>query len=348
MWRELQSNRSDVVTLYSEMMGGFPQIFERVISQLGYSFFSELILRLATSVVLKNSEIFLEKDDPIIKELELDKTAIKKYLGQPPEEEEEKGIDVDRVADVLRTELNQLGVTTKLRDCVVKMLIDPYTGYNDLFTKISSTTKRKALAELFRVLNFAGFRMSYLFIDQLDFMFRNVYKTMQKNKVVQELRQFANETLGYVSIATTTYPDLTPIFVSQYPHLTAALPITKMRIITVDRLNSQQAKTMTAKYLETVKTSDSIPGLYPFSEQAIDFVRDQKDGLPRDMLVEFHDLLDYAIEQNAKIIDIDFVKKYYEEIAEEKKEVEPTEEVVETKTKKTAVKVKFGDITDTK
>jgi len=357
MWRELQTHRSDVVTLYSELGSGFSHVFERVVSQLGYPFFSDLILRLAASVVQKNADIFLEKDDPILKELELDKTAIKKYLGFTSEtveapEKEEIRIDLDQLSNVLQTELNQLGVTTKLRECLVKMLKDPYAGYNELFSKISSLNRRKALAELFRVFKYAGYRMSYLFIDQLDFMWRNVYKTAQQNKIVQELRQFANETLGYLSIATTTYPDLTPVFASQYPHLTAALPVSKRRIIHVDPLDAQQAKTMTTKYLESVKTSNSIPGLYPFSEQAIDFICEQKGGIPRDILVDLHDILDYAIEQCVKIIDVDFVKKYYELVEEEEKGApKPPPEKI-TKKKATAkvpqAKVKFEDITKTK
>jgi hypothetical protein len=352
MWKQLQTHRSDVVALYSELGSGFPYVYERVIAQLGRDFFRNLVLKLAATVVLKSPELFLKKDDPIIEELKKDALSIEKYLGEVETEEadeEEKGkIDINQVSNVLQSELNQLGVTTKLRDCLVKMLKDPYAGYNELFAKIASTQRRKALGELFRVFKFAGYRMSYLFLDQLDFMWRNVFKKAQQDRIVQELRQFANETLGYVSIATTTYPDLTPIFESQYPHLKAALPITKRKIVDIKPLDAQEAKIMTTKYLEKVKTNESIPGLYPFTEQAIDFICEYRGGLPRDMLVDLHDILDEAVEQCVKIIDVDFVKKYYEvQEKEREKRPVPSKGTAEEKVKKPRIEVKFEDITKT-
>lgn len=351
MWKELQKHRPDVVALYSELGGGFAYVYERVIAQLGYNFFRDLVLKLAATVVLKNPDLFLEKDDPLLEELKKDPLSIEKYIrGGETEEavEEETKIDVDQVTNVLQTELNQVGVTTKLRDCLVKMLKDPYEGYNALF-KIASTQRRKALAELFRVFKFAGYRMSYMFLDQLDFMWRNVYKKTQQDKIVQEIRQFANETLGHLSIATTTYPDLTPTFVSQYPHLKASLPITKRKIVEIKPLDAQEAKIMTAKYLEKVKTSESIPGVYPFTEQAIEFICEYRTGLPRDMLVDLHDILDEAVEKCVKLIDVDFVKKFYE-VQEKISEISPVPSrgTAEKEVKKARVEVKFEDITKTK
>lgn len=350
MWKELQKHRSDVVALYSELGVGFPHVYERVISQLGLNFFSDFILKLAVAVVLKNPDLVSEKDEAILEELKEDPSSIEKYIRGEQEEagKEETKIDVNQLAGVLQTELNQLGVTTKLRDCLVKMLEDPYEGYNALF-KIASTQRRKALAELFRVFKFAGYRMSYLFLDQLDFMWRNVYKKTQQDKIVQEIRQFANETLGHLSIAATTYPDLTPTFESQYPQLKASLPITKRKIVEIKILDTQEAKTMTTKYLEKVKTSESIPGFYPFTEQAIDFICEYRMGLPRDILIDLHDILDEAVEKCVKIIDVDFVKKFYE-VQEKSGEVSPvpTKRVTEKEAKKSHVEVKFEDITKTK
>lgn len=349
MWKEIQKHRPDVVALYSELGTGFAYVYERVISQLGLNFFSDLVLKLAAAVVLKNPDLVLE-DEAILEELKKDPLSIEKYIrgGQEEAGKEETKIDVDQLTGVLQTELNQLGVTTKLRDCLVKMLEDPYEGYNALF-KIASTQRRKALSELFRVFKFAGYRMSYLFLDQLDFMWRNVYKKTQQDKIVQEIRQFANETLGHLSIATTTYPDLTPLFESQYPHLKASLPITKRKIVEIKPLDAQEAKTMTTKYLEKVKTSESIPGVYPFTEQAIDFICEYRMGLPRDILIDLHDILDEAVEKCVKIIDVDFVKKFYE-VQEKSGEVSPvpTKGVTEKEAKKSRVEVKFEDITKTK
>jgi len=345
MWKELEAHRSDVVTAYSELGTGFPHVFDRVVTHLGQPFFGELALKAAGRVVCENSKVFFEKkDDPTLKEIEADKTALKKYLSASPSKsnEEKKMLNTNQVANVFTTKLNELGVTTKLRDCVVEMLSDPFEGYNDLF-RISGVTKRKALSELFRVLRYADFRMVYLFIDQLDFMWRNVYKKQQQDRMVSELRQFANDTLGYVSIAATTYPDLTPQFVSQYPQLITSLPITRTRIVHVLPLTSDQAKTMTKKYLETVKTSESVPGLYPFTEQSIEYVCEMKNGSTRDILVDLHDILDEAVKECVKTVDIDFVKKFYEVQAKPP----PTKKAVK-KITKARPKVKFEDITKIK
>jgi hypothetical protein len=105
---------------------------------------------------------------------------------------------------------------------------------------------------------------------------------------------------------------------------------------------------MTTKYLEKVKTNESIPGLYPFTEQAIDFICEYRGGLPRDMLVDLHDILDEAVEQCVKIIDVDFVKKYYEvQEKEREKRPVPSKGTAEEKVKKPRIEVKFEDITKT-
>lgn len=333
IWSQLRVYRPDVIAFYTEIKReGFKLVWDEILRKenTGINFFRNIVLKLAARMVLANPEL-VENDADILDKLKKDEFSIREFLPVSFESEEEAKegpkIDIAALSSVMKSELNQNGITTKLRDCLITILTDPVEGYNQL-SQIPATVRTRSIAELFRVIRMAGYRMGYLFIDQLDYVFRYAKMTPnQKQSLVNDFRRFANET-KIASVAATSYPDLSATEFKPNPQLMAALPLNKFTIVEIGSLNTEQAKAMTTKYLDSVKTKDSVPGLFPFTEPALEHISDAMQGNTRDIVTTLNGLLEAAADDpKVKTIDVDFVSQWIE--TEGKELVEGVEEVSE-------------------
>jgi hypothetical protein len=339
IWQELRK-REDIVALYSELGTGFPFVYSTVIGQLKMSFFEDLARRLAHKAVCQYWDRFFENDnDPVFLSIKESMTNFQEILKKANREESEEEEEIENpqltyenVQAVTKTLLSENGITSPVRDGLVKILVDPHAGYAILTDKVPQAKKLQALADLIKTFYLAGYRMTYLFLDQLDYEYRFNYTKSQRDKAASQLKQFAIWTQGYIAIASTTYPDLINYFKLNYPQVLDALPMDAYRIIEIGPLTTEKAKMLTRKYLETVKTKESIPDLFPFTEQAIEYICQAEgiNGVPRSLLNALHSILRSAAEsEKVKLIDVEFVKEHLvipeeEEIEEEKETPHPS------------------------
>lgn len=348
IWQELRK-REDIVALYSELGTGFPYVYSNIIGQLKMYFFEDLTRRLAHKAVCQYWDHFFESETaPVFLKIK-DSLAnfvevLKKVNEEEDEEDENEEVEgsqltYENVQVVTKTLLSENGITSPVRDGLVKMIVDPHVGYAILTDKVQQLKRLQALADLIKTFYLAGYRMTYLFLDQLDYEYRFDFTKSQRDKAASQLKQFAIWTQGYVAMVATTYPDLINYFKLNYPQVLDALPMDKFRIIEVGPLTSDKAKILARKYLETVKTKESIPDLFPFTEQAIEYVcqTDGINGVPRYLLNALYSILKSATEyEKVKLIDVDFVKEHLvipeeEEVeAEEEKEVSPPSRIIKT------------------
>ena len=326
IWSKLRTNRPDVVAFYSEIKKeGFKLVWDEILRKenTGIDFFRNMALKLAAKMVLENPYLAEDNSD-ILSEIQKNTTSVAEFLPVSLETGEEIAegpkIDLTELSSIMKAKLNENGITTKLRDCLITMLRDPIEGYNQL-SKIPSTQRTRAIAELFRIVKMVGHRMGYLFIDQLDYVFRYGKMTgTQKQSMVNEFRRFANET-KIASVAATSYPDLSDTEFKPNPQLMAALPLNSFTIVEVGALSAEQAKIMSTKYLDSVKTKDSVPGLFPFTEPAIELVWKSAEGNTREIVRTLNGLLENAADDpKVKVIDVDFVSQWIETMEEEELE----------------------------
>lgn len=331
IWSQLKVYRPDVIAFYTEIKKeGFKLVWDEILRKenTGMIFFQTLVLRLAAKKVLANPEL-AEDNAEILDKLKKDELSIREFLPVSFESEEVKEglkIDVSALSAMMKADLGENGITTKLRDCLLTILTDPVEGYNQL-SRIPATVRTRSTAELFRVIRMAGYRMGYLFIDQLDYVFREGKLTAnQKQSLVNDFRRFANET-KIASVAATSYPDLSATEFKPNPQLMAALPLNKFTVVEIEALSTEQAKAMTVKYLDSVKTKDSVPGLFPYTEPAIEHISEAAQGHTRTIITSLGGLLEVAADDpKVKTIDVDFVSRWIE-TPEGKKAIEGEEAI---------------------
>jgi hypothetical protein len=332
IWQELRK-REDIIALYSELGTGFPYVYSNIIAQLKLSFFEDLARKLAHKAVCQYWDRFFESNnDPTylkIKDSLAGFAEVLKKANQEESDEEEEvessQLTYDNVQAVTKTFLSENGITSPVRDGLVKIIIDSHVGYAVLTDKVPQGKRLQALADLIKTTYLAGYRMTYLFLDQLDYEYRFNYTKSQRDKAANQLKQFAIWTQGYIAIASTTYPDLINYFKLNYPQVLDALPMDAYRIIEIGPLTLEKAKILTRKYLETVKTKESIPDLFPFTEQSIEYICQAEgiNGVPRFLLNALHSILKSAAEsEKVKLIDVEFVKEHLVIPEEEEEDVE--------------------------
>lgn len=95
------------------------------------------------------------------------------------------------------------------------------------------------------------------------------------------------------------------------PSLDYDRPINRTRVVDLKGLVSiKEATTLTAKYLQTARIDGTkLPGpLHPFSKEVIEAVLKAKKGNPREFLETMGAILDAAVDQNERRIDLGFVE----------------------------------------
>src|SRR5206468_11985140 len=95
------------------------------------------------------------------------------------------------------------------------------------------------------------------------------------------------------------------------PSLDFEVPINRTRIINLRGLqNTNEAKTLAARYLKDYRPEGEEPDdpLHPFPEEVIKVVRDATQGNPRKFLQTLGQILEYAVTNEERVIDLSLVE----------------------------------------
>jgi len=333
IWDELKKEKN-VVAIYAPIYSGLSSegFYKGWIRQLGIDFFEDLAYRLL-------QKVFLGKIDQLLSHLKPeDREKTKKRLENAVKEDykvlkeifyrikisdvkEMKFIDKKELLKQFEYWLSALpGVTCKrlisssrVKPAIIPLFLeDPAEAFKSLLDLYPPRYAISVLQDVILLSDKAGYDMSFLLLDQLDFQWERAgWSKAKKDKVILELRTLVAEAIGKLAIATTTYPYLSPVLRSD-PDLMAALPMTPERLCIIGRLSKEAIRDVFAKYLQTERTKKDVPELFPFTVDATDEITSKEQGSTRNILIAAHDILSKAADEKVKQISKDYVSNYYE------------------------------------
>lgn len=319
----LKEHKSDmVVPLYIVSPGnGIDDIYEETVRQLGGGFFVKLSQKLLVKTISRN-EVVIRSDNPkkIIAEIEEDPASIETLI-------EKELLDIDELISKALLELSEghIYVDDKMIKLVLQMLMN-YEKSWDSIKNYSKKDRLDGLVTLFYLFREAGYHMTFLFIDQLEYSWR-IWSKTKKDRFVMDVRELVQRSIPYLSVLCTSNIDLTEDINVNYPTLLRPLPMNPGRVVVVKSLSKEQMRQLVEFYLNLARVSKSSPELYPFTESAVDLIYDKCNGVTGHVLIACFELLNYAARKNLEIIDEEVVRKWYEQ----KKTEEETSRKVEEK-----------------
>jgi hypothetical protein len=331
-WDALRK-RDDVVAIYAPIYTGLSsnEFYKGWVRELGIDFFEDLAYRLLQKAFLERSEQLLTHLKPEIRQ------KVKKKLEDAVKEDYTilrgvfypvKKSEIPQIRHIDKNELSKQfeywlasipGITCKQlvssargrRAILPLFLEDPAEAFKNLLDLYPPRYAVPVLQDIILLTDKAGYVMTYLFLDQLDFQWERAgWSKAKKDKIILQMRTLAAEVLGKLAIATTTYPHLSPTLRAD-PDLMATLPMTPERVCTVSKLSKQTVREVFATYLSVERTKTDVPELLPFTVDAIDEITSREMGNTRNILIAAHDILSRAADEKVKQISKDYVTKYY-------------------------------------
>lgn len=321
----LKEHKSDIVVpLYIVSPGnGIDDIFDETVRQLGGDFFTKLGQKLlAKTIALHEELIHSDKPKNVVKKIEEDSSNILTFI--------KKGmLDADELVQKAALELSEGHIYVD--DKMIKLVLQTITDYEKAWSSIKNYSKKDrldGLVTLFYLFSEAGFRMTFLFIDQLEYSWR-IWGKSKRDRFVMDVRELVQRSMPYLSVLCTSNVDLTENIEVNHPTLLRPLPMNPGRVTVIKPLSKEQMRTLVEFYLDLARVSKKSPELYPFTESAIDFIYDKYNGVTGHILIACFELLYHAARQKLEIIDEEVAKNWYlqrkkveEEKAKEEKEGE--------------------------
>lgn len=117
--------------------------------------------------------------------------------------------------------------------------------------------------------------------------------------------------------------------IEHLPSLDASRPINGMRIVDLKGLTTaKEATTLAARYLADKRVAGAriTNELHPFNEDIVEAVRQSVKGNPRKFLEQLGAILENAVDQQRKKIDLPFVQPYLDDDSNETSVIEEEEE----------------------
>lgn len=332
-WDELRK-RKNVVAIYAPIYSGLSSegFYKGWIRQLGIEFFEDLAYRLLQAA-------FIEKLDALLSHLNFDErekvkpkieSAVKEnykilrqifYGPKISEAKELRYIDKNELIKQFEYWLASIpGVTCKRlisssrsSPAIISLFLQkPEEAFKSLVDLYPPRYAISVLQDIILLSDKAGYDMTFLFLDQLDFQWERAgWSKSKKDKIILELRTLVAEVSGKLAIASTTYPHLSPVLRGD-PDLMSALPMTPERLCLVGRLSREAMREIFATYLKLERTREDVPELLPFTVDAVDEITSREMGNTRQILIAAHDILNKAADEKVKQINRDYVKSYYE------------------------------------
>ncbi len=330
LWNDLRK-RKDVLAIYAPIESGLSSegFYKGWIKELGMDFFEDLAYRLVRKLLVKDLEKFLIAESEVkeeyakkLREILLEDHRILRQIfqpGQTPEIKELSYLDKNRIIEEFGYWLITIeGVTTRplisgsgrRKPILAQFLENPARGFKELFDLYPPRYALSTFRDIIILAHEAGYKMTFIFIDQLDFQWvRAGWSRSKKDKIIREFRNFVSQILGKASIAVTTYPYLTAEFRSD-ADLMSALPMTPQRLCTLSALDDGKARELIATYLKSERTKEEVPPLVPFTTDAIDEMNRQVRGNVRGLLGLAYDILSKAADEKVTKIGAEYVRSY--------------------------------------
>jgi hypothetical protein len=323
----LREYKSDIVVpLYIVSPGnGIDDIFNDTVRQLGGDFFTKLAQKLLAKIIARHEEL-IHSDEPkkIVKKIKDDPSDILAFI--------QKGIlDADELVQKATLELSEGHIYVD--DKMIKLVLETLTNYENAWDSIKNYSKKDrldGLVTLFYLLSEASFRMTFLFIDQLEYSWR-IWGKSKRDRFVMDVRELVQRSMPYLSVLCTSNVDLTEDIEVNHPTLLRPLPMNPGRVTVIKPLSKEQMRTLIEFYLDLARVSKKSPELYPFTESAIDFIYDKYNGVTGHVLAACFEILNHAARRKLEIIDEEVAKNWY--LQRKKVEEEKTKEEKERETK---------------
>jgi len=317
----LKEYKSDIVVpLYIVSPGnGIDDIFNDTVRQLGGPFFTRLAQRLLAKILARHKDL-IHSDDPekVLEKISDDPSIISDLI--------QKGVlDTEELFQKALLELSEGHIYVD--DRMIKLVLQTVTDYEKSWGSIKNYPKKDrldGLVTLFYLFSQAGFRMTFLFIDQLEYSWR-IWTKSKRDRFVMDVRELVQRSMPYLSVLCTSNTDLTEDIEVNHPTLLRPLPMTPGRVTVIRPLSKEQMRELVEFYLNLARISKKSPELYPFTESAIDFIYDRHNGVTGHVLAACFELLNYAARRKIEIIDEKVAKDWYMQRREEEKETKERE-----------------------
>jgi len=306
------------VAIYVDSIGkGIVDITHKVIASLGMEFFRRMrglvlgriaLEKIDALTVVKGLEAFVPGLDVATR-----KKIVRSQLKDNPSDVTKlmkAGVIAQgRLLSCTKTKMIEHHCSTTFVELFLDSLEDMENIYPELFKKLKTT---QDLISIFKTIELAGFKMSYLLVDQFENQITS-FKGESQAKFINELCDLTDQCKTCLTLIMTITPELASSAVrsGSFSRLLdhPRMPLTRQVILNPLTLSSTIA--LVKFYLNAYrsdKTPSKISDLHPFTQDAIKVVFKRGKGLPGKILIECRELLTKGARQGYVSVDEDFVE----------------------------------------
>jgi len=178
--------------------------------------------------------------------------------------------------------------------------------------KVKAADKLSYLIGLVHLIHLAGYKMIYLFIDQLE-MGWDKWTRVQKTRFAIDIRELVVRTKPLLSVEITCNEDIISDLETNYPQLLRPLPKKPYTSVYVGFFNLPSVKKLVEWYLDKKRIDKNIGELAPFDEEAVKEIYERTARNTHEILSACHGLLDYAAKHQIKLITKQFAIEHLQE-----------------------------------
>jgi hypothetical protein len=314
---EVFKEKNLAVAIYVDSIGkGIVDVTRKVIASLGMKFFQKTRDLVLGRVALENID-----DLTVVKGLEafvpgLDATTRKKMILDQLNENPSNVmtllkvgvIDQKKLLACVKTKMIESHCSAGFVGLFLGSLGDMEQIYPELFQKLKTA---QDLVSVFKVIELAGFKMSYLLVDQFENQITG-FKGDSQGKFIDELCDLTDQCKTCLTLIMTMTPELASSVVRSVSFQRLLdhprMPLTRQVIL--NPLTLSNTITLIGFYLNAyrLKKTLEISDLHPFTQEAIRIVFKRGKGLPGRILLECRELLTKGARKGYVTIDEDFAR----------------------------------------
>jgi hypothetical protein len=218
-------------------------------------------------------------------------------------------LDQNKLISCAKTKMIEHGCSQSFVDSFFESLEDMEPTYNELFRKLKTT---QDLISIFKTIELADYKMSYLLIDQFENQIVGL-KGESQGKFVNELCDVIDQCKTCLTLIMTITPELasSAVKIDAFSRLLGhpRMPLTHQ--VTLSPLSLPNTIALVRFYLNryrSEKTPSKISDLHPFTQDAIKVIFKRGKGLPGKILMECRELLTNGARKGFVTIDQNFVE----------------------------------------
>lgn len=296
------------IYIYSPI-AGVSSIYTDFVNDLVMGRLGEVLARLARLALKRNPKLLNRE-----KTEETQKTRRETFKSLS-EAITEGALDLDGVIDEIKKVIFEKFpyLDTKIVGLLMEYLRSP-ESFEDL-RNVKPADRLSYLIGLVHLLHLAGFRMIYLFIDQLEMGWGKWTKT-QKDRFAIDVRELVVRTKPLLSVEVTCNEDIISDLETNYPQLLRPLPKKPDREVYVGPFNFPAVKKLIDWYLDKKRVDKNFAELAPFDEEAVREIYERTARNTFEILSACHGVLNYAAQHGIKLITKELIIEHLAEAAE--------------------------------